>query len=57
MSKSTPMTRAAAARIQSTQAIKSGGQTPKGGFVARIQSAADKNAMKAPMKKRRGQEC
>ncbi len=51
MSKSTPTTPTAAARIQSTQATKAGGQTPKGGFVARMQRAADKNAMKAPMKK------
>ena len=42
-SKSTPMTPAAASRIQSTQSKATGGQTPKGSFAARAQSAAAKN--------------
>lgn len=42
-SKSTPMTPAAASRIQSTQSKASGGQTPKGSFAARAQSSAAKN--------------
>lgn len=33
-----------AARIQSTQAKKSGGQTKKSSFGSRTQKAADKNA-------------
>ena len=42
-SKTTPMTPAAAARIQSTQSKATGGQTPKGSFAARAQSTAAKN--------------
>jgi len=37
------MTTKDAARIQSTQAPKSGGQTPPKSFPARAQKAADKN--------------
>lgn len=45
MSKSkTPMTTEAAARIQSANAGKSGGQTQKGSVAARAQSAAAKNS-------------
>ncbi len=51
MSKSTPMTRSAAARIQSTQAAKTSGQAPKGSFPARAQRGAAKNAGKATAKK------
>jgi hypothetical protein len=43
MSKKTTMTTAAAARIQSTGAKASNGQTSKGSFEARAQSAAAKN--------------
>lgn len=43
-SKSTPMTPPAAARIQSSQAKANGGQTTKGSFAARAQSAAAKNS-------------
>jgi len=43
MSKKTPMTTAAAARIQSTGAKSGNGQTTKGSFEARAQSAAAKN--------------
>lgn len=42
--KSTPMTPAAAARIQSAQAKANGGQVAKGSFGARAQSAASKNS-------------
>lgn len=38
----TPMTSKAASRVQSAEAKKSGGQTPKGSFSARAQSAAAK---------------
>ena len=38
-----PMTQDAKARIMSTQAKQHGGQTEKGSFAARTQSAADKN--------------
>jgi hypothetical protein len=41
---STPMTSAAAARIQSATARANGGQVAKGSFVARAQSAAATNA-------------
>ncbi len=41
---STPMTSAAAARIQSATARSSGGQVAKGSFAARAQSAAAQNA-------------
>ena len=40
--KANPMTRGAARRIQSTQAMKSGGVTKKGSFSARAQSTASK---------------
>lgn len=46
MSKKTPMTQSDAARIQSTQAPKTGGKTPKGSFPAKAQKAGDKNANK-----------
>lgn len=39
----TPMTKEAAARIQSSTAQQNDGQVPKGSFAARAQSAADKN--------------
>jgi hypothetical protein len=39
----TPMTKEAAARIQSRTAKANNGQTPKGSFGARAQRAADKN--------------
>lgn len=42
--KSTPMTPAAASRIQSSQAKANGGQVAKGSFGARAQSAAAKNS-------------
>ena len=38
-----PVTQEDKARIMSTQAEKTGGQTEKGSFAARVQSAADKN--------------
>jgi len=40
----TPMSPAAAARIQSTTAKQHGGKTPKGSFAARAQSVAARNA-------------
>ena len=40
----TPMTPAAAARIQSATAKQTGGQIPKGSFPAKAQKAAAKNA-------------
>ncbi|NRA71947.1 MAG: hypothetical protein HRU24_13075 [Gammaproteobacteria bacterium] len=40
----TPMTSDAAARIQSANAAKTGGQTQKGSFAAKAQSVAAKNA-------------
>ncbi len=43
MSKKTQMTTAAAARIQATGAKTGNGQTTKGSFAARAQSAAAKN--------------
>ncbi|ADZ91981.1 hypothetical protein [Marinomonas mediterranea] len=43
----TPMTSAAAARIQSATAKANGGKTPKGSFAAKAQSAAAKNSTKA----------
>ena len=43
MSKKTPMTTAAAARIQAASAKSGNGQTTKGSFEARAQSAAAKN--------------
>jgi hypothetical protein len=39
----TPMTPAAAARIQSATAKQTGGQIPKGSFPAKAQKAAAKN--------------
>lgn len=42
--RSTPMTAAAAARIQSATARSSGGVVPAGSFAARAQSAAAANA-------------
>ncbi len=45
MAKSTPMTKAAASRIQSATA-KSGGNTSKGSFPARAQSTAAKATSK-----------
>lgn len=41
---STPMTKAAAARIQSATAKANGGVVPKGSFAAKATSAAAKNA-------------
>lgn len=46
MAKQTPMTKSAAARIQSTTAKQQGAQTSKGSFPARAQSAADKDSVK-----------
>jgi len=46
MAKQTPMTKAAAVRIQSANAKNNGGQTPKGSFPARAQSVASKNLSK-----------
>jgi hypothetical protein len=40
------MTKTAASRIQSTTAKSSGGETPKGSFASRAQSAAAKNSIK-----------
>jgi hypothetical protein len=40
----TPMTPAAAGRIQSANAKQHSGKTEKGSFVARAQKAADKNS-------------
>ncbi|MCH8497640.1 MAG: hypothetical protein LAT63_04145 [Marinobacter sp.] len=40
----TPMTPAAAARIQSATAKQNGGKTPKGSFAAKAQSSAARNA-------------
>ncbi len=45
MAKQTPMTKAAASRIQSGTA-KNGGNTSKGSFPAKAQSAASKNSQK-----------
>lgn len=44
MSNKTQMTTAAAARIQATGAKAGNGQTTKGSFAARAQSAAAKNS-------------
>jgi hypothetical protein len=38
-----PITKQDVARIQSAEAKKGGGQTPAGGFVARVQRAAERN--------------
>ena len=40
----TPMTKSAAARIQSATAKSNGGVTPKGHFAGRAQRAATKNS-------------
>ncbi|WP_157203809.1 MULTISPECIES: hypothetical protein [unclassified Marinomonas] len=42
----TPMTPAAAARIQSANAKQNNGKTPKGSFPAKAQSSAAKNLKK-----------
>lgn len=42
----TPMTKEAAARIQSSEAKEHGGGVPKGGFASRAQRAAEKNEQK-----------
>jgi hypothetical protein len=47
MSNKTQMTTAAAARIQATGAKAGNGQTAKGSFEARAQSAAAKNSNQA----------
>lgn len=41
----TPMTPAAAARVQSATARTNGGQAPSGSFAARAQSAAARNSV------------
>lgn len=46
MSKKTPMTPEAAARIQSAEARKQDGKVESGGFAGRAQSAAAKNQSK-----------
>ena len=46
MVKTTPMTKAASARIQSATAKQNEGQTPKGSFAAKAQSVASKNSQK-----------
>lgn len=43
MSKSKPMTKIAASRIQSTTAKQNNGAVPKNSFASRAQSAAAKN--------------
>lgn len=48
MGKATRMTQEDAARIQSAEAIRNGGQVEKGSFAARAQSAADKAANAQP---------
>jgi hypothetical protein len=48
-SKTTPMTARAAARIQSAEAIRSGGQVKTGTFAARAQHAA--NVTQPPTKR------
>ncbi|GGW57759.1 hypothetical protein [Alishewanella tabrizica] len=45
---SKPMTKAAAARIQSATAIKNDGLVPKGSFAAKATSVAAKNAASRP---------
>ena len=45
MAKATPMTKAAASRVQSSTA-KNGGNTGKGSFPSKAQSIAAKNASK-----------
>jgi hypothetical protein len=51
MTKSTNMTTKAAARIQSAGAAKTGGQTAKGSFATRAQSAAAKASNSPSAKK------
>tara|TARA_R100000935_G_C2837143_1_gene168777 strand:+ start:1893 stop:2048 length:156 start_codon:yes stop_codon:yes gene_type:complete len=51
MSKAKPMSPKAAARIQAAGAAKTGGQTAKGGFVARAQRAAAKGSNRFSAKK------
>ena len=46
MAKSNPMTKSAAARIQSNAAKSNGGGAPKGHFAGRAQSGAAKNSSK-----------
>ena len=46
MEKSTPMTKEAAARIQSATAKSKGGKTRTKSFSSRAQSSADKNTRK-----------
>ena len=46
MAKSNPMTKSAAARIQSGAAKSNGGGAPKGHFAGRAQSGAAKNSSK-----------
>jgi len=51
MSKAQNMSQKAAARIQSAGAAKTGGQTAKGSFAARAQSAVAKSANRSSSKK------
>lgn len=51
---SQPMTPAAASRIQSSGALKTGGATPKGSFAARAQSAAARPQPRSPGTARKG---
>jgi hypothetical protein len=51
MSKAKTMSPKAAARIQSAGATKTGGQTAKGSFAARAQSAAAKGSNRSSAKK------
>ena len=44
MSRKTPMSKEDAARIQSAEARQNNGRVEKGGFAARAQSVADKQA-------------
>ena len=44
MAKSNKMSNSAVARIQKANAPRTGGQTPKGSFIARAQSARARNA-------------
>nr|WP_165375130.1 hypothetical protein [Malaciobacter halophilus] len=46
MAKQTPMTKSAAARIQSANAKRNGGQTSKGSFPSKAQATATKNSSK-----------
>lgn len=46
MAKSNPMTKSAAARIQSGAAKSNGGGVPKGHFAGRAQAGAAKNSSK-----------